>query len=526
MTMTTSTKSSSGGESTDDLQETLISLPLCDLQSITPRVGDSVSTRSLNENEDTFPPLLLMQVPSSSIQQLISCKTYFLGNGGSDSTSSTSRACLVMEAPSAGEGSQTQEEYCGKSFLLNRVETSNSLILIPSINTSCSAQEQQHIDKKIRGAERYEQVGRLVNPSSFLEVKRKTLDKQQLHDLLYQDCISRQKRKKNATGGLTMRLSEKNGGCGYTVSQLAYLLQSSVAEVKDGLAELGAFEICNMDDQVRNSTRYTFLSDETVQDIMRSIFATLVEYPELVTNQDMEPKLHKEECISQVLTLVKQEDEDSSNGDDFDVNDIVQYCLNLISASTNSPSDEQPSMALDMNKVAIHLAHEIFQQRQRQKNAGNEVDVARQSVVEVNGNVHFCWPLKDFQEEWSRYMPFTTGQDPSLDLLRGIALKIKQPLLSKNRSSHGNPDATQNFDDQMDFLLYFPERSLPLDTKRRFEKMFAFREEWTLEELEPYIKCLVSKQKIDGSLTQAELLLKYTRVITKDDGSTVHRIRK
>jgi hypothetical protein len=107
-----------------------------------------------------------------------------------------------MKTPSGVKEVQ-HSGYCRKSLLLNRVETSNSLILIPHSTNSSSTQDQ-NTDKKQRTEGYTEQVGRLVNPSSFLEVKRKALNKQQLHDLLYQDSIARQKKEEEQPWGANM----------------------------------------------------------------------------------------------------------------------------------------------------------------------------------------------------------------------------------------------------------------------------------------------------------------------------------
>jgi hypothetical protein len=314
---------------------------------------------------------------------------------------------------------------------------------------------------------------------------------------------------------------------------LASLLQSSAAEVNEGLAELCAFEIHNQEDKGQNSTRYTFLSDEIVQEYMRLIFAVFIEYPDLmVASQGTQTiTIHKRDCCTQVLTLAKQLDgEESLSCDEFDIADILQYCLNLIGTSPATNSVDHPNMSIDKDKVAIHLAHDIFQQKQRSvknnaRGRGCTSTAAPQPFSEVTNHENYRWTLPKFQEEWCRQMPFSTmeGKDPSIELLKGIALKeVKGSTVSPSTSE----SSTVNDDDHEEMativLSYFPERSLPLDTEQRLRKIFAFREEWTLKDLEPYLQRLVS----EGTRTQADLLLKYTRVITRDDGTIVYRIRK
>lgn len=519
------------------LHPTLISLPSCDLKSLSSGLADSRSmSKCQNVNNDpVLPPLLLVQLPVTDLQQLIHCKSYFLGQSSNDGSSSgsgsTARACLVMEASSTAEGGERllpETAKTGKTFFLNRVETSNSLILIPSFTksttTACSSQE--HINKKMKGDHRNEQlvVGRLVNPSSFLELKRKPLNMQQLYDLLYQDCISRQKRKKR-NYGLLMRLKESDGN-GYTIAELASLLQSSAAEVKEGLAKLCSFEIHSQEEG--NSIRYTFLSDETVQEYMRLIFAVLIEYPELVViSQGIQTvTVHRRVCCTQVLTLVTQED--SLTCDEFDITDIIQYCLSLICTSPASNSVDHPIMTLDKDKVAIHLAHDIFQQKkQNVENYAKRTSRATAASLpfeEGTNRDQYRWTLQKFQEEWCRQMPFSSveGKYPSAELLKGIALQEVQGSTTATKTSTSDVDDDDHEDPTAIILSYFPERNLPLDIEQRLSKIFAFREEWTLQDLEPYIQRFVT----EGSRTQAELLLRYTRVITKDDGTIVYRIRK
>jgi len=540
--MTTSANNNGSNNTSDinlaiSLNQTLISLPSCDLKSI----GSGLEDLSKCHDDPLLPPLLLMQLPANDIQQLLSCKSYFLGQSNEESNScsgSSSRACLVMEASSTAEGGvQLEEAYSiGKTFLLNRVETSNSLILIPSSTKNANTSyhnSQEHIDKKMKEENRNEQlvVGRLVNPSSFLELKRKPLNMQQLYDLLYQDCISRQKKKNSRSSDFLKRRNDNNSN-GYTIAALASLLQSSAAEVKGGLAELCAFEIHNQEeDKGPNSTRYTFLSDETIQEYMRLIFAVFIEYPELmVTSEGIQTiTIHKRDCCTQVLTLVEQQDGDESlTCDEFDIADIIQYCLHLIGTSpTTNNSVDHPSMTIDKDKVAIHLAHDIFQQKQpsvennaTRRRRGRTSTAAPQPFIEGTDRKNYCWTLQKFQEEWCRQMPFSTmeGKDPSIELLKGIAVKERNgstvSTTTTNDNTHEDPTTI--------VLSYFPERTLPLDTEQRLRKIFTFREEWTLKDLEPYIHRLVC----EGSRTQAELLLKYTRVITKDDGTIVYRIRK
>lgn len=58
---------------------------------------------------------------------------------------------------------------------------------------------------------------------------------------------------------------------------------------------------------------------------------------------------------------------------------------------------------------------------------------------------------------------------------------------------------------------YFPEEKLPADLDKRFDILFAEREKWALDDLKPYVQRLTT-----GELSETDLLLKYTNIITDD----------
>ena len=71
-----------------------------------------------------------------------------------------------------------------------------------------------------------------------------------------------------------------------------------------------------------------------------------------------------------------------------------------------------------------------------------------------------------------------------------------------------------------------PWRALSADTLAddavtRFQQLFAFKERWSLAQLQPYIESLETP-----SLTQSKLLMKHTRSQTKPDGNRFFMSRK
>ena len=88
----------------------------------------------------------------------------------------------------------------------------------------------------------------------------------------------------------------------------------------------------------------------------------------------------------------------------------------------------------------------------------------------------------------------------SLDMLRGIA--IQKPPSSSPRKESNDEDVEE---EEMRWK-YYPANKLSMDPAQRFAALFKQKEQWELEDLEPYLDHLV---KNSGSTT-AEILMHYT----------------
>ncbi|CAK4092921.1 unnamed protein product [Aphanomyces euteiches] len=130
---------------------------------------------------------------------------------------------------------------------------------------------------------------------------------------------------------------------------------------------------------------------------------------------------------------------------------ILAHCLRNYSSSIA----DDGSFSLDPVKIATFQAISLFDERKE-------------------------WPVDEFMEKWGFRVPDGVSIDASM--LRGLAI-LRQ-----------------------DTLVYFPEDRLSIDAKTRFQEIFSFQPKWTLAQLEPYLTQLIS-----GKMTQASLLLKYTR---------------
>lgn len=142
--------------------------------------------------------------------------------------------------------------------------------------------------------------------------------------------------------------------------------------------------------------------------------------------------------------------------------------------------DGKEYCAFDAVKVATFQAKALFDEQMAEAQF-----VARQHHVAFNP-LDAGWDLDRFMEKWKLRVPDCVKVN--LEMLRGLALIKPQKA--------GKPTR----------IVYFPEDCLSPEPKKRFEQLFQTQEKWTITQLEPYIKSLVTP-----GTTQASLLLKHTR---------------
>lgn len=188
------------------------------------------------KDDDTF---LLVQLPDSlSVEELLIRQS----PASIVSHKANSQACLVTGT---------------KSFDLSRVETSNSLVLVPPAASSSKSAEQPR-PKRIKltkdGIELVQTPCRLLGGTGayFLELKERQLDLKALEGLLSNfDPYSNDSKFE-----------------GVSLEKLALELQVSNAQVKTGLRTLQALEY---------ESTYSLLSEEAWQEARRAILAALTE---------------------------------------------------------------------------------------------------------------------------------------------------------------------------------------------------------------------------------------------------------
>jgi len=132
--------------------------------------------------------------------------------------------------------------------------------------------------------------------------------------------------------------------------------------------------------------------------------------------------------------------------------------------------------------------------------------------------------------------------EPPLEtlLIHGIAYiyKDKKDIQELNQSifakkSIGNiipstENPSQETQQEEQYFKYFPESKLSFQPRQRLQSCFEEKDEWTLQELEPYIhpilKLMVSSMSdVAAAPIQQQWLLQYTSQLTNEDGITKYR---
>lgn len=149
------------------------------------------------------------------------------------------------------------------------------------------------------------------------------------------------------------------------------------------------------------------------------------------------------------------------------------------------------------------------------------------------------WEETVFLSKWQSELP-GVGENYkiSTDLLRGIAIRM----------AHSTTTTNDDDDNDVYYWKYLPKESLlptapsagtttnsTTDTtdimmSKCFDTLFQDKELWLLDELEPYLQYIIDYMGSTSNneiLTLSNLLLQYTKIITKDmDGISVKFYRK
>ncbi|KAE8905608.1 hypothetical protein PF005_g675 [Phytophthora fragariae] len=236
----------------------------------------------------------------------------------------------------------------------------------------------------------------------------------------------------------------------YSTSDLVAALQVSEHEVLEMLNEVHAFE---------EAGSWRLLGPKYQMRVFTYMLDAIVQHDWKVLSEPGVPVKH----------FLKEMDEPLV---------AIQQCCKLYGSLANV--DGEDHCTLDPVKVATFRAKSLFDEQ-----AAEAQFQAQQQHVALNP-ADAGWELDQFMDKWKLRVPDSVTV--SLDMLNGLVLVKPQAA--------GKPTR----------IVYFPEDELSPEPKKRFAQLFKMQEKWTIKQLEPYIKSLVTP-----STTQASLLLKHTR---------------
>ena len=139
--------------------------------------------------------------------------------------------------------------------------------------------------------------------------------------------------------------------------------------------------------------------------------------------------------------------------------------------SVSRKEDENGYWSLDETKVCIFCAKQILLKHNENKQKHSK-----------------------FMEEWLGYDALPYGIIPNEEMLIGHFIAIHDKRIGEN------------------IWYIFDENKLSLNPKERFKKLFERKDEWSMDEITPYLKTLI---KCGHSVDK--LLLRNARMIRKKD---------
>ncbi|KAL3794150.1 hypothetical protein HJC23_012857 [Cyclotella cryptica] len=456
------------------------------------------------------------------------------------------------------------ENYAGKTIELMRVETSNTYILVPPMplaesdaDANANSQDENSPNKrrKINGS-----------PSTASTKKITTMPARSVGLIPGEEspaCFFLEPihlKPGHYASKLRWALSRwvydpldppKEEKFGYNLGELSHICRTSEAEIGYALCHrvFGAEDAVifpvggeNSSDSDGDGRRYGILSEEGRQTVSMAILSALLESDvelawhlseESTSKEGMDLSLLLKDVRTQWHNLEEdgvipskesqrdvpmlsnshhetQSDTQSQfftpaqfavlrNGHDTEISlsdEVIWHCLRPMVRYTGcSHKDSMPSTIwLIPDEVARLAAHNVF----------------------LRGANAEGWNENEFMEAWNLRMPSISRYEPSLDLLRGIALsevaasKEDVGLHPKEKVWH-----------------YFPEAGLPLVPSLRIKSMFAMRSVWTLNETIPYLHKFVDRdveRKDDKSSVDVEagvknILERFAKAVTDTEKS-------
>lgn len=333
--------------------------------------------------------LVLMQLPKGvSISDIAFGGCHFLApkaeapNANSHNSSTTSHNSHIRQAALVVASKK-------QTFSVSRLETSNSLVLVPPVNNNAGNDAKENntinsqttedgpVSKKPKVVPSLVPVpARLLTPggsgASFLELRPKLLRPGDLAEILQKHVFDPYHNNINNTTTLkvvdpysnakTSSSTKKTTIVGRTVPSLARELQSSPGQVEEALGFLQSFPMPprskdddDDDDQNESIIYYGVLSEEALQEAQNAIIATLAESDDF--GDYAGEGVSVDDFVAQVLERL-------SGDHPMDGEHVIRYALTLFlpkaeKDAANSTNAYDPignltgTLPLDVTKVSI-----------------------------------------------------------------------------------------------------------------------------------------------------------------------------
>lgn len=421
------------------------------------------------------PPLLVLQLPAKWKVQDLKDARFVVPHQNSDDHQQQ-QASLVVE-------------HRGESFQLQRVETSNSLVLVPPALACNDDDQASSLGKRRKLTAKGDCLqivpARLLNQGSgafFLEGRRVPLPLTTLRNALpVWDPYNNDNSGDDAATTTTTSVTPK----GPSVATLGNTMAKSRDEI---LAALHRLEQQVVEYDIQHG-RYCRLAEEVRLDVVDAVLATLVEDFGRFAHDGILPG----EFLAAARTRLPKTLQRGSDGHNVS-HVLIRSCLKawLLEDNNNNDEDANTNVATTSSSSSLDWTNKTDQTRVRL--SVPRVGAAVASRILTRQTV---WEESLLTARWQTEMP---GVDTmvSCDWLRGHAVRIAEPAVATAATTTGDgaPDTTMATDTATTapgstfYRKYLPVAEVVNNAPAAtvvWERLVKAKPEWTLSELQPYL---------------------------------------
>lgn len=387
-------------------------------------------------------------------------------------------------------------EHKASSFSIQRVETSNCLIMIPPPTSIYDNPTESNIEES--STKRAKVIApvpaRLLNRggagASFLELRLKTVSKHKVEEVFQKNGHVF-----NPLDHENHNINAEDGGCsrvkGICLETIAMHLQVSISQVAEamGIHQPSPISINSVFYYPLPNTQlkgYVIVSEEAYLEAYQAILAALAETGELA---DYAQGISREKLIQSALerfqlSCTSKEEHLGRRGGisclPGGVPGLISFCVDRLERTPCRESETEWNQLedadthitrLDVIKVAKVVARQLFQ---------------RQTAPWEETKLLQCWQaeLPGVGEEYQ----------VATSMLQGVAVSLPGCVEEEN------------------LWKYLPPSAVPLDESVGFTTLFDVKDKWSLEELQPFLE----RWSDAAGCSHADLLLLFTKAITED----------